>query len=137
MDQYANFLIKEYTHWDLYLHENQGYLGRCYLWSKRREAASVTDATPEEWTEVLTLFRAIESGLKRAFNTDKFNYSFLGNETPHMHCHVIPRYDRVVMFGGIAFSDPLWGKNYQTDPNFKIPPYTQGMILAKMRDVMG
>lgn len=40
------------------------------------------------WRELLKIGRAIET----AFEPVKLNYNLLGNEVPHLHAHVVPRY---------------------------------------------
>jgi diadenosine tetraphosphate (Ap4A) HIT family hydrolase len=34
----------------------------------------------------------IGAALERVYGADKLNFSLLGNATPHLHCHVQPRY---------------------------------------------
>jgi diadenosine tetraphosphate (Ap4A) HIT family hydrolase len=47
----------------------------------------------EEMIEVATV-------LDKVFHPDKINYELLGNVSPHLHWHLIPRYK----------NDPLWGR---------------------------
>jgi len=46
MTDYSKFLVKEYTHWLVNVHENQGYLGRCVVWCKREDALDLADGEP-------------------------------------------------------------------------------------------
>jgi diadenosine tetraphosphate (Ap4A) HIT family hydrolase len=52
-----------------------------------------TELTPDEagayWADVLTAGRAIEE----RFEPLKMNYETLGNALPHLHTHVVPRYE--------------------------------------------
>lgn len=119
MDQdYSKFLIKEYQYWSVYIHENQGYLGRCVVWCKRKNAFDLTDATKEEQEELFVVLIALQNALRACFNPDWLNYAFLGNETRHLHGHIIPRYAKPKEFMGITFQDKLFGHNYKTDHNF-------------------
>jgi diadenosine tetraphosphate (Ap4A) HIT family hydrolase len=36
---------------------------------------------------------AVEMALREIFNPDKINLASLGNKTPHIHWHVIPRFE--------------------------------------------
>ncbi|MEK9939936.1 MAG: HIT domain-containing protein, partial [Methylotenera sp.] len=36
---------------------------------------------------------AVELALREMFNPDKINLASLGNKTPHLHWHVIPRFE--------------------------------------------
>jgi diadenosine tetraphosphate (Ap4A) HIT family hydrolase len=61
------------------------------LWHGRH-VAEPTQLEPDEaatfWRELLLVGRAIEA----AFDPIKLNYNLLGNEVPHLHAHVVPRY---------------------------------------------
>ncbi len=120
MDPYQNFKIKEYVYWSTYLHENQSYLGRCYVWCKRKDAFDLPDATPDEQIEVFEILRELEGNLIDIFGADMLNYAFLGNITHHLHGHIIPRYSKPIEFDNVTFVDDRWGKNYLTNPDFKI-----------------
>lgn len=62
------------------------------IW-RGRHVAEPTELTTSECAayaaEVLQVGRAIE----RAFAPLKMNYTLLGNAVPHLHAHVIPRYN--------------------------------------------
>jgi len=40
--------------------------------------------------------------LEKVYNADKMNFEILGNSTPHLHCHIIPRY-----YGDPAPNQPM------------------------------
>lgn len=42
----------------------------------------------------------VAATLDKVFHPDKMNYELLGNISPHLHWHLIPRYK----------NDPLWGQ---------------------------
>jgi diadenosine tetraphosphate (Ap4A) HIT family hydrolase len=122
MDAYKDLRIKEYVHWVVNIHENQGYLGRCVVACKREDALDLADATPAEREELFMLLFEIRKAAKDVFQPDWFNYAFLGNEWRHLHGHVIPRYASSREFAGTRFTDELWGKNWRTDKTFVTPP---------------
>ena len=132
-EDFSKNLIKEYRHWAIYVHDNQGYLGRCVVWCKREDALDLADATPEEQTELFSVLRDLREATKKVFQPDWFNYSFLGNETRHLHCHFIPRYAKSKTFMDVVFEDKLYGHNYKTDHNF----VTTKEILKAVRDELG
>lgn len=119
MDKYEQNKVKDYQYWTVYVHKNQGYLGRCVIACKRPEADDLANVTQEELLEFLQIIRELKNALQKAFQTDWFNYSFLGNEWRHLHCHFIPRYQTKRIFEKIIFKDDLWGHNYKTDHNFQ------------------
>lgn len=132
-NDFSKLLIKEYDYWAIYLNDNQGYLGRCIVWCKRESALDLADATPEEQRELFEVLRILRGALIKIFNPDWFNYVFLGNIDRHLHAHFIPRYASIREFSGIVFEDKLYGKNYKTDPDFKIPE----MVLMEIKARIG
>lgn len=40
-EEFQKCKIKAYKHWEVYLHTNQYYLGRTYIWVKRKEAVDL------------------------------------------------------------------------------------------------
>ena len=66
----------------------------------RRHVTELTDLTPEERTQLAEDVNACASAQQSALRPNKINYVILGNEVPHLHVHIIPRY----------FDDGWWGK---------------------------
>ncbi len=130
---YERFRIRNYQHWTVYLHENQYFLGRVYIWSKRPSLIDLMDTTPEEWEELHKIGGEVRRGLTRAFAPDLFNWASLGNLSRRCHMHVIPRYEEPRVFGGVTFVDRRWGKNYAPyDYDFKVDEQT----LFEIRDAI-
>lgn len=123
-------LVKSYEHWDLYVHTNQGYLGRLVIWCKREDAAELTDATPEEEQELFLVMKEARHALEKSFTPDRLNYFFGGNEEPHLHCHMVPRYEEPRIFADTRFEDFHYGHHYKTDRAF----VTGATVLAAVRD---
>ncbi|MBS0185972.1 MAG: HIT family protein [Proteobacteria bacterium] len=114
--------ILEFENWILYLHPNQCYLGRTYLWAKRHDAVDFVDMNSEEWKEFRKITPHIKQIIQKLFSPDMFNYASLGNIAPHLHVHIIPRYKNIHYFEGLAFNDKRWGKNYSPyNRKFSIP----------------
>lgn len=121
VSKYNKYLIKEYKNWDLFLHENQYYLGRCYIWSKNNNNIDLLDINKKELLELIEILKKIRFSLLEAFEPDKINYSSLGNITNHLHIHLIPRYKTQRTFLGKNFEDQNWGENYSPyNKNYKI-----------------
>lgn len=137
MADYSKRLIKDYPHWSVMVHENQGYLGRCIVWCKREDAFDLADATEDEQKELILILGELREAAKRAFQTDWFNYAFLGNGTRHLHCHFVPRYSSPRTFEGISFTDERWGHNYRTDHNFVTLPELLDAVRDKLNTELG
>lgn len=121
LPQYKNFIIHEYKYWKIELHSNQSYLGRSLIILKRH-LEDFFDISQEEEEELFFITRNFKNAVKKAFNPEMFNYASLGNESRHVHLHIVPRYSKSVNFHGYNFEDKRRGKNYSGyDKNFTIP----------------
>ena len=129
-EDFSNNLVKTYKYWEVYVHQNQGYLGRCVIWCKRENSLDLTDATLSEQKELFIILKDLKETTTKVFKPNWFNYSFLGNETRHLHGHFIPRYLKPKTFMGVIFEDKLYGQNYKTDHKFK----TSRELLDGVRD---
>jgi len=130
---YSKNLIKKYKYWELYIHTNQSYLGRCIVWCKRNDAEDLPDATEEEQKELFVILGEVEGVINKTFHPGILNYAFLGNSTHHLHGHIIPRYSKDQEFDGVIFTDERWGHNYKTNHDFKISDGTFGKILGLLK----
>jgi diadenosine tetraphosphate (Ap4A) HIT family hydrolase len=65
----------------------------------------MTDLAAADQRHFMHVVLAVERALRLALNPDKVNLASLGNMTPHLHWHVIPRFrdDR-------HFPNPVWGQ---------------------------
>lgn len=126
--------IKSYKYWDVYLHENQCYLGRVFI--LLREDAGVEDFLAidgEVRDEFFFIGDKIKSALKTLFKPDKMNYAALSNTSEKIHVHFVPRYKESREFSGVVFIDRRWGKNYAPyDRSFVI----EESVLFKIRDAL-
>jgi diadenosine tetraphosphate (Ap4A) HIT family hydrolase len=79
------------------------YPGYCRV-ILNRHLREMTDLAPGERARVMEVVFAVEEAVRAALAPDKLNLASLGNVTPHLHWHVIPRYidDR-------HFPNPIWG----------------------------
>ncbi len=131
---YDQLKIKSYKYWDVYLHENQCYLGRVFLLLK--EDAGVEDFLAIQGDvrdEFFQVGEDVKRALKALFHPDKMNYAALSNTSPKIHVHFVPRYGDVRTFSGMTFKDTRWGKNYAPyDKSFVL----EMSILFSIRDVI-
>jgi len=78
---------------DAYLSRNDGQPGYTVVVWRGRHVAEPTELTDDEasqyWRELLTVARALEE----QFQPAKTNYQILGNAVPHLHTHVMLRYE--------------------------------------------
>ncbi|WP_370530720.1 HIT family protein [Methylophilus aquaticus] len=53
----------------------------------------MTDLPPAERARTMKVVFAVERAVRDVIQPDKINLASLGNKTPHMHWHVIPRFE--------------------------------------------
>jgi len=53
----------------------------------------MTDLAPQARARTMKVVFAVESAIRSVIQPDKINLASLGNKTPHMHWHVIPRFE--------------------------------------------
>lgn len=106
---YPATLIAEFKHWVVLLRPSQPTLGSLILAAKSDETA-FGDLEPAAHSELATVTRTIESALKAAVNFQRLNYLMLMMVDPHVHFHVIPRYEGSRSEAGISCLDAGWPK---------------------------
>lgn len=138
MIDYNQLLIKSYKHWEIYLHENQCYIGRVFVLLKDDE--HIEDFLAIEGEAREEFFQAghdVKSALKTLFQPDKMNYAALSNTSSRIHVHIVPRYKDPREFQGKVFTDTRWGKNYAPyDRSFAIDPETLYEIRDALKNVL-
>jgi diadenosine tetraphosphate (Ap4A) HIT family hydrolase len=78
------------------------YPGFCrVIW--RDHVREMTDLAPADRAHLLAVVLAVESALRDQLAPDKVNLASLGNQVPHLHWHVIPRFA-----DDAHFPDPVW-----------------------------
>lgn len=102
----ADLRIIELEHSFVTLNRDQFFPGYVLLFTKQHVTelfhldAPVRGALMEEVSRVAAV-------LQRLFLPTKINYELLGNMVPHMHWHLIPRFD----------TDPLWPRPVWAEPH--------------------
>ncbi|TXT29176.1 MAG: histidine triad (HIT) protein [Rhodocyclaceae bacterium] len=79
------------------------YPGFCrVIWNDH--VREMTDLEASQQALLMRVVFAVESVVRQLFNPDKINLASFGNMVPHVHWHVIPRWqdDR-------HFPEPVWG----------------------------
>ena len=84
--------------------DDADYPGFCrVIWNDH--VKEMTDLMEAEQHLMMKAVFSVESAVREIMQPDKINLASLGNMTPHLHWHVIPRFtsDR-------HFPNPIWGQ---------------------------
>lgn len=92
--------------------EGESYRGFCrVIWE--RHVKEMSDLTSDERGLFMDAVFRLEAMLRQTLHPDKINLASLGNLTPHLHWHVIPRFH-----DDATFPKPIWA----TVDTLKAPP---------------
>ena len=100
-------LIAEYEHWVVLLRPAQPTLGALVLAAKS-DATAFGDLPAAAHAELKIATAAIEAALGQAVGYAKINYLMLMMVDPHVHFHVLPRYDGERSGAGLTVGDAGW-----------------------------
>jgi diadenosine tetraphosphate (Ap4A) HIT family hydrolase len=106
---YPATLIAEYENWAALLRPAQPTLGSLVLAAKS-EATSFADLPPAAFAELQRAVADVERVLAEAVRFERINYLMLMMVDPHVHFHVIPRYEGEREACGVAVGDKGWPK---------------------------
>ncbi len=82
--------------------EGDAYRGFCrIIWN--HHVKEMSDLTVEQRNTLMAAVFRLETALRTVLKPDKINLASLGNMTPHVHWHVIPRFRN-----DETFPQPIW-----------------------------
>jgi diadenosine tetraphosphate (Ap4A) HIT family hydrolase len=90
--------------------------------------SEMTDLAYDERMRLMEVVFAVEAALRAAMNPHKVNLASLGNMTPHLHWHVIPRFA-----SDPHFPHPVWGPR-QRDRVSPAPAGLESRLAALLAD---
>ena len=102
-------LVAEYEHWVVLLRPAQPTLGSLILAAKS-DATAFSDLEPDAVAGLHAPIADIERTMKNAVDYAKINYLMLMMVDPHVHFHVIPRYEGERSACGLTIADAGWPK---------------------------
>lgn len=105
------------------------YLGFCrVIWNAH--AREMTDLDPAQQQYLMSVVFALEGVVRQLFSPDKINLASFGNVVPHVHWHVIPRWqdDR-------HFPEPIWG-SVRREGSIARPVVGNGELAAALANAL-
>jgi diadenosine tetraphosphate (Ap4A) HIT family hydrolase len=89
-----------------------GYPGFCrVIW--KAHVREMTDLSERERLHLMQVVFTVEAALRKLLDPHKINLASLGNMAPHLHWHVIPRFE-----SDPHFPQPIWGRQ-QREPRLE------------------
>lgn len=97
------------------------------IWN--RHVKEMTDLKNHEQTKLMQTVFAVEAALRATLKPNKINLASLGNMTPHVHWHVIPRF-----IDDPHFPQPIWAARQRaTSIKIDLVDFDKKMKVALQR----
>ncbi|MDP2240613.1 MAG: HIT family protein [Burkholderiales bacterium] len=107
-----------------------GYPGFCrVIW--RSHVREMTDLSEPEREFLMRTVFSVEAVLRELLQPHKINLASLGNIAPHLHWHVIPRFEN-----DPHFPQPVWGQQ-QRDPQHETRADLGIKLAARLASMLG
>src|SRR5450830_934287 len=89
--------------------DEAAYPGFCrVVWNGH--VKEMSDLAAADRSAIMSAVWAVEAAVREVMQPEKINLASLGNMTPHVHWHVIPRY-----LDDAHFPSPVWAESRRTD----------------------
>ena len=109
-DSSAASVVLRRTDYAVLLIDDAAYPGFCrVVW--HAHVKEMSDLAPEQRAVLMDAVWQVEAAQREVLQPHKINLASLGNMTPHLHWHVIPRYD-----DDAHFPNPVWGAAVRATP---------------------
>lgn len=83
----------------------------------KEHVKEMTDLAPADRARMMKVVFSVESAMREIIQPDKINLASLGNKTPHVHWHIVPRFE-----SDKHFPNSHWGEATQDgkQPEFSL-----------------
>ena len=95
-----------------------------------RKVKEFSQCTQEEKEEIWRVLDIIEQLMLEYFNPDKINIASFGNMLPHVHWHIMARFEN-----DSYFPEPMWGIQ-QRNSTLTFPPMEEFIMQLQSRLVV-
>jgi diadenosine tetraphosphate (Ap4A) HIT family hydrolase len=115
----------------LYLPKNQTYRGHCVLVLDLRHATRPDQLTRQEWHAFCDDLYVAQHAIERVVRPDHVNVASLGNVMPHLHWHIVPRYEHDPRWGV-----PIWSSDLTDMPETRLAAADFEALLRQLKDAL-
>lgn len=139
-NKFSNSLIYIGRYWKVYLANNQDYIGRLIITTKKH-SLSINLNDKEQILELSEIIKRFKAILSTKLNSKMFNYCYLMNSFAnkdkslwHVHMHIIPRTDQPIMINNNIYYDLEYGHHYIPDRNISIPNEDREYLIDLLKN---
>lgn len=110
--------------------DDSNYVGFCRV-ILNKHVKEMTDLSETERFNIMQITFAVEQVLRDVLQPTKINLASLGNKTPHIHWHVIPRFEN-----DVHFPETIWSTEVREAEKRRVANLfdTLKLKLAKVLD---
>jgi diadenosine tetraphosphate (Ap4A) HIT family hydrolase len=87
----------------------------------------MTDLASDDRAHLMSIVFRVEAAIRALLAPHKMNLASLGNLVPHLHWHVIPRFE-----DDSHFPNPIWGMAERATPRRPIPTNFAELLSARI-----
>ncbi len=91
----------------------------------------MTDLAPSDRAKMMKVVFALETAIREVIQPDKINLASLGNKTPHIHWHIIPRFET-----DKHFPNSHWGEATQAGSSPELSLAKLGELKTKLTQLI-
>jgi diadenosine tetraphosphate (Ap4A) HIT family hydrolase len=130
-DQIGGELLWQDKRCRVVLVDDSDYPGFCrVIW--KEHVREMTDLLSADRAYLMSVVFAVEEVLRELMTPEKINLASLGNMTPHLHWHVIPRF-----VDDKHFPSPIWAAaKRESSPRFETDELSKKLRTALQRRLM-
>jgi diadenosine tetraphosphate (Ap4A) HIT family hydrolase len=114
-------LVRQYENWVILLRPAQVTLGSLVLVAKS-DATAFGALPAEAYAELTRITAEVEATLSAEVDYQRVNYLMLMMVDPHVHFHIIPRYEGARRFEELTLMDTGWPGPPDLKSAKKLPP---------------
>lgn len=129
---YPDSLVGELGNWTVLLRPRQVTIGSLVL-ACSEEISSFSQLSPESAMQIPMVMGKIEEMFKSTLNPPKINFLALMMMDPHVHFHVIPRYEFPKEIFGVSSVDNGWPKGPKLGEIIELTKEQEVQLLSLLR----
>jgi diadenosine tetraphosphate (Ap4A) HIT family hydrolase len=121
-------LLHEGARFRVVLVDDPRYPGFCrVIWNEH--VKEMTDLAAEDREMLMWVVWQVETAVREVMRPNKVNLASLGNVTPHVHWHIIPRYS-----DDTHFPNPIWAEAKRVPDEASVSK--RAALLPALRDAV-
>lgn len=87
----------------------------------------MTDLQPPQRAQMMKVVFAVETAMREVLNPTKINLASLGNKTPHVHWHLVPRFEN-----DKHFPNSHWGEAVREGSPVQLDESKKKLLIEKI-----